>query len=79
MFPDTEPSQIFNHKESEMIESIKDYIIGAPIFFVFYFVLPGAWFTGLFQAVEEGSFFWFVTNMMIPPLGIISGLIHWFS
>ena len=62
-----------------MIESMKGYTINAAALGLLWFVLPGAWFTGLFQAVEEGSFFWFVANMMIPPIGVISGLIHWFS
>lgn len=79
MLPDTEPSQIFNHKESEMFEAIKDYAIGIPIFVLFYFVFPAAYFRGLFQAVEEGSFLWFVANCAIPPVGIINGLINWFS
>ena len=43
-----------------MIEAVRDYTINAAALGLFWFVLPGAWFTGLYQAVVEGSFFWFV-------------------
>ena len=62
-----------------MFEAVKEYTTTAAAIAVFWIALPGAWFTGLFQAVEEGSFFWFLANMMIPPIGVINGLIQWFS
>ena len=62
-----------------MFETAKDYTITAGVFAIFYVGLPAAWLRGLFQAVEDGSFLWFTVNVMIPPVGIINGLIQWFG
>ena len=61
-----------------MSETVKEFASSA-LGFVVMLVFPAAWLTGLFASLQQDSFLWFCANMIIPPVGIISGFVQWLS
>ena len=51
---------------------------GLGAFFISW-LLIFAWFTGIWESAADRNVLFFFAELVIPPIGVIHGLLHWFG